>query len=154
LIAFFGNYLINNVAAAIASLVPAGASGSFLTPQYFTYVICAAIIAGLMTWWYFAPLSRRNALMNGVIFGVSAFVIAIATTFVSGVAGLLTQTGSLAQVANVLPNFGPFLMSWATLFLLGFWVIPSALVGWYLQMRMNKMTPAAMPEPMMSSSSM
>jgi hypothetical protein len=95
-----------------------------------------------------------NALMGGIVFGVGAFVISILTTFVSGIAGVLAQTGSLAQVGSVLPNFGPFIWSWSTLILLCFWVIPAALVGWWLQMRSSKMAHSSMPPPMMGSQGM
>jgi hypothetical protein len=44
---------------------------------------------------------------------------------------------------GIIPNFGPFLMSWSTLILLGYWVIPSAIVGWWLQ-RKAPMAPASM----------
>lgn len=132
LIAFFGNYLINNVVAGIVSLIPASSGGGIFTAQYLTYVVLAAIVAGLVTWWYFFKAPAAT-LVNGSLFGASAFVISILTTFVSGIAGVLAQSGSLSQLAAVLPRFGPFLMSWATLVLLGFWVIPAGFVGWWLE---------------------
>jgi hypothetical protein len=147
LIAFLGNYIINNIVAGIASLIPAGASGSFFTAQYIAYVILAAIVVGLLTWWYFKPLSRMNALKSGALFGVCGFIISILTTLVSGIAGVLAQSGSLAQVWSVLPNFGPFLWNWSTLILVCFWVIPATFVGWWIQMKAAKMmTPP--PSPM------
>jgi hypothetical protein len=153
LIAFLGNYIINNIVAGIVSLIPASASTThtYLTAQYISYVILAAIAVALITWWYFRPLSRMNALKAGVVFGVSGFIISILTTLVSGIAGVLAQTGSLSQVASVLPNFGPFLWNWSTLFLFLFWVIPATLVGWYLQMKTAKKMAVHPPAPMMGN---
>lgn len=148
LVAFFGNYLINNVVAGIVSLVPAKAGGGLLTPQYILYVILAGIVVGLVTWWYFrkAPAATWQ---EGLVYGVSGFVISIATTFVSGVAGVLAQSGSLSQLISVLPNFGPFLWSWSTLVLLAFWVLPAGFVAWWIQMKMTKSVAAPAPAPMM-----
>ena len=149
LIAFFGNYLVNNVVAALASLVPATpGSTSMFTPQYITFVVLAAIVFGIMAWWYVMRMSRAGALMQGVIFGVAGFVIAIATAFITGVAGVILQTGSLAQVAVVLPNFGPYIMNRTTLVLFGLWVIPALLVGWFMQSRMSAPAAPSMPRPM------
>ena len=52
---------------------------------------------------------------------------------VTGVAGVLAQTGSLSAVVGVLPNFWPFLANWSTAVLAGYWIIPAALIGWYMQ---------------------
>ena len=138
LILFLGNYIINNVAVGIASLFPAGAAGAAITMQYIVFVILAAIVSGLLTWWYFCHDSSGNLLKTGAAFGVFGFVIWIATTLISGISGVLAQTGSLAQVASVLPNFGPFLLSKPTLIALGYWIIPALLVGWMLQMKSKK----------------
>ncbi len=133
LIPFLGNYVVNNVAAALVALVPASPGNtSVFTPQYLTFMLLAAITAGLFAWWYLARIERSEALKWGIIFGVAGFVISILTTLISGISGVLAQTGSFAQVAQVLPNFWPFLWSRNTLILLGFWVIPALLVGWYL----------------------
>lgn len=148
LIAFLGNYIINNVVAGIVSLIPAGTSGSLLTPQYISYVIFAAIVVGLLTWWYFKRASMPSW-KTGLIFGVSGFVISILTTFVSGIAGVLAQSGSLSQLWSVLPNFGPFLWSISTLILFLFWIIPAAFVGWWIQMKMTKKMVTPPPAPMM-----
>lgn len=150
LIAFLGNYIINNVVAGVVSLIPAGSSSGLLTPQYISYVILAAIVVGLLTLWYFrrAPMA---SLKMGLVFGISGFVISILTTFVSGIAGVLAQSGSLSQVASVLPNFGPFLWNWSTLILLCFWVIPAAFVGWWIQMKMSKKMVTPPPSPMMGT---
>jgi len=147
LIAFFGNYVINNIVAGVASLVPAAAGGGFLTAQYITYVAISAITIGLIAWWYYCNMTAKANAISGVVFGVSGFVISVITTLISGMAGVLAQSGSLSQLMSVLPNFGPFLAHWSTLILLGLWVIPSAFVGWWLQMKASKrMTPApAMP---------
>ncbi len=148
LVAFLGNYLINNVVAGIASLVPAKAGGGLLTPQYILYVVLAAIVAGLVTLWYYrkAPMASW---MTGLVFGVSGFVISILTTFISGIAGVLAQSGSVSQLISVLPNFGPFLWNWSTLVLLAFWVIPAALVGWWLGKKMAAPVVMHTPPPMM-----
>lgn len=128
LVAFFGNYLVNNVAAAIAAFVPAG-TGT-ITAQYVVFVILAAIVTGLMCWWY--AKGARIDLKDGAIFGAIGFVTAIVTAFVTGIAGVLIQTASFSTLMSVLPNFWPFLASVSTLVLLCYWVIPAALVGWWL----------------------
>ena len=127
LIAFLGNYLVNNIIAAIAAFVPAG-SGT-ITVQYVTFVVLAAILIGVMTWWYFkaAPAS----LMSGLWFGVLGFVVSIVVAFITGVSGVLVQTASFSTLWSVLPNFGPFLLSWSTLVLLGYWVVPAVAIGWW-----------------------
>ena len=99
LIAFLGNYIINNVVTGIVSLIPAGAPGSFLTAQYITYIVCAAVVVGLLTWWYFC--TAMGTIKTGLVFGISGFVISILTTLISGMAGVLAQSGSLAQLAKV-----------------------------------------------------
>jgi len=132
LISFLGNYLTNNVVAALVALIPASTSGAVVTPQYITYVVLAAIVVALLTWWYLMAVPRSRALMAGLIFGVVGFVVAVLTAFVTGVSGVLTQTGSLSQMVSVIPNFWPFLASWSTLVLLGYWVIPATLVGWLM----------------------
>lgn len=134
LIAFLGNYIINNLVAGVVSLIPPSATPGFWTPQYLSFVALSAIAVILFAWWYFAG-SRAVSLLSGVSFGVGGFVVAIATALVSGISGVLQQSGSLAQVATVLPNFGPFLLSWSTLSLACYWIIPSALVGWFIAMR-------------------
>ncbi len=126
LITFFGNYVANTVVAAIVALVPASATPGMLTAQYISFVLLAAVVVATLAMWY-----GVNSLKTGAIFGALGFVVALLVAFVSGVAGVLTSTGSLSQMAAVIPNFGPFLMSWSTLVLLGYWVIPAALVGWW-----------------------
>jgi len=144
LISFIGNYLINNIVAAIVAVL--GLSGN-TTVQYAVYIALASIAVVLFTWWYLKPLAKSTALMDGAIFGVIAFVVAVVTAFISGISGVITQTGSLAQVVTVLPNFWPFLANWSTLALLGYWVIPGAVIGWLMQ-RMVKAPAAPMPRPM------
>jgi hypothetical protein len=129
LIAFLGNYLVNNVVAAIAAFVPAGTSGSILTAQYITFIVLAALLVALMTWWY-----KPTTMMQGLMFGVLGFVVSIAAAFITGVSGVLIQTASFSTLVSVLPNFGPFLWSWSTLVLLGYWVVPALLIGWWMGM--------------------
>lgn len=138
LISFFGNYLSNNVVAGLVALIPVSATAALVTPQYITYVVLAAILVGILTWWMGA-----RGLKAGAIFGAIGFVVALATAFVTGTTGVLAQTGSFSEMMAVVPNFGPFLFSWSTLVLLGYWVIPAALVGWYRGRRV------AAPAPMM-----
>ncbi len=133
LVAFIGNYLINNVVAAIVALIPASSSTSVLTPQYIAYVILAAVFSAAFAWWALRATARSRAMRAGVMFGVIAFLVSIVTAFVTGVTGVLAQTGSLSQMFSIIPNFGPFLLSWSTLVLLAYWVIPAAVVGWYMQ---------------------
>ena len=151
LIAFFGNYIVNNVVAAIASLVPTTAgSTSIFTAQYMTFMVIGAIVLGLISFWYLMKMSRAGALVQGAIFGVSGFIISILTAFTTGIAGVMLQTGSIAQVMTVLPNFGPYIMNKTTLVLLGLWIVPALAVGWFMQSRMS--APMAqstgMPRPM------
>ena len=127
LVAFLGNYLINTVLAAVVALVPASATGGILTAQYITFVVLSAVLVGVLTWWYGA-----RDLKTGAIFGAIGFAVAIATAFVTGVSGVLSQTGSFSAVAGVLPNFWPVLANWSTLILAGYWVIPAVVLGWYM----------------------
>ncbi|MCR4325376.1 MAG: hypothetical protein NUV59_01035 [Patescibacteria group bacterium] len=123
---FFGNYLINTVAAALVALIPASGTGGFLSAQYISFVVLAVIIVALLAWWQ----GVRGA-KAGLIFGVVGFLVAIATAFITGIAGVLGQTGSFSQVVAILPNFWPFIASTSTLFLLGYWIIPPIVVGWF-----------------------
>ncbi|MDR3570935.1 MAG: hypothetical protein P4L81_01910 [Candidatus Pacebacteria bacterium] len=141
LVAFLGNYLVNNVIAAIAAFVPAGTG--VITAQYVTFVILAMILVAIMTWWYMkaAPAS----LMAGLWFGILGFVVSVVVAFITGVSGVLVQTASFSTLWSVLPNFGPFLWSWSTLVLLGYWVIPAVAMGWWLGR--GKMMPAMSASP-------
>lgn len=128
LVSFLGNYITNNVVAALVALVPVSAAAAgILTPQYIAYVVLAAITVGVFAWWYGA-----RGWQDGLVFGLIGFVVSLATAFVTGVAGVLAQTGDLGQVASVIPNFGPFLMSTSTAVLLGYWVIPSVAIGYFM----------------------
>jgi len=122
---FLANYLINTVATALVSLIPASTGGGVLTPQYISFVVLAVVIVAFFAWWQ--GVKGFNA---GIIFGIIGFVVAIATAFVTGISGVLAQSGSFSQVVSVLPNFWPFLASWSTLVLLGYWVIPPVVIGW------------------------
>lgn len=126
LITFLGNYLTNTVVAALIALIPASATPGMLTPQYISFVLLSALVIAFLAMWF-----GVRDLKGGALFGALGFVVALLVAFISGVAGVLTQTGSLSQMLQVIPNFGPFLLSWSTLVLLGYWVIPAALVGWW-----------------------
>lgn len=126
LITFFGNYITNTVVAALIALVPASATPGMLTPQYISFVVLSAIVVALLAIWY-----GVGSMRDGAMFGVLGFVVALIVAFISGVAGVLTQTGSLSQMVQVIPNFGPFLLSWSTLVLLAYWVLPPAILGWW-----------------------
>lgn len=128
LVTFLGNYLINTVLAAVVALVPASASGGIFTAQYITFIVLSVVLVGIFAWWY-----GVRDLKGGAIFGAIGFAVAIATAFVTGVSGVLAQTGSLSAVAGVLPNFWPFLANWSTLVLACYWIIPAAAMGWYMQ---------------------
>ena len=130
LIAFLGNYLTNTVVAALVALIPASATPGVFTPQYISYVVLALVVVAILTWWYMNDAGKN--LKSGVIFGVIGFLVALATAFISGLAGVLTQTGSLSQMASIVPNFWPFLASYSTLVLAIYWIVPAVLVGWYL----------------------
>ena len=142
LIAFLGNYLTNTVVAAVVALVPAAATPGVFTAQYISYVVLAAIVVAILTMWYLKVFTPMNALRAGIIFGAAGFVVALLTAFVTGISGVLTQTGSLSQMFQVIPNFWPFIASWSTLALLLYWMIPAAAVGWWKGR-------AAAPAPMM-----
>ncbi len=146
LVAFLGNYLINNDVAGLASLVPPNPAAAYpmLTVQYGAFALLAMILIGLMAWWYFKG-AKADA-VQGAIFGVSGFIIMIVTAFNSGVSGILVQTGSLAQVGALLPNFGPYLMDETTWIFLALWVIPSTLVGWFLA-KGSSSSPSSMSAP-------
>jgi len=149
LIVFLGNYLVNNVVAGLASLVPANpaATEPMLTAQYFTFAILAAVAIAIIAWWYFK--SAAAGLVPGLIFGVVGFVVTVVTAFITGVSGVLLQTGSLGQVAAVLPNFGPYLINKTTLVLFVIWIVPAILVGWFLQKRTTSSAPMSSPSSMM-----
>lgn len=131
LVGFLGNYLINTVVAAFVALIPPSESASILTPQYITFVILAAIVVALLTVWYMKMAPR--GWKSGLYFGLTGFVVAIVTAFVTGVSGVLAQTGSFSSVAEVLPNFWPFLWNASTLVLLAYWVLPAAALGWWMR---------------------
>jgi hypothetical protein len=145
LVAFLGNYLINNIVGAIVALLPLGPAGG--TAQYVVYIALAALAAGFFAWW---ALKGMGDLKSGATFGAVAFVVAVCTALVSGIAGVLTQTGSFSQLIAVLPNFGPFLLNWSTLALLGYWLVPGALVGYLLQRSAPSASaiPPGAPRPM------
>lgn len=136
LIGFIGNYLINTVVAALVALIPSSGATGMLTPQYISFVILAAILVAVLTKWEGA----RN-LQAGAIFGVTGFLVAIVTAFVTGIAGVMAQTGSLSSVAGVLPNFWPFIANWSTLVLAGYWIIPAAAIGWWMGSKMMPRSP-------------
>ncbi len=138
LLTFLGNYLVNTIAAAIVALVPASGSG-VLTAQYIAFVALSAAIVALLAWWYMKAAGK--SLASGAMFGVAGFAMAIVVAFLTGVAGVLSQTGSFSAVVGILPNFWPFIANVSTLVLLAYWVVPAALVGWYLG---RKATPAPM----------
>lgn len=145
LIAFLGNYLVNTVVAGLVSLVPPTAGGGLLTPQYLTFVGVSAVVVLVLAWWYGARDWK-----DGAVFGVVGFLVAIATAFVSGVSGVLAQTGSFSSVLGVLPNFLPFLWNWSTLVLAGYWTVPAVLIGWWMG---GKMAPVMHKPPMGSMQS-
>src|SRR3989344_1938012 len=130
LIAFLGNFLTNTVVAALVALIPASATPGAFTPQYISYAVLALVVVAILTWWYMHGAGKN--LKSGVIFGVIGFLVALATAFISGLAGVLAQTGSLSQMAGIVPNFWPFLASYSTLVLAIYWIVPAALLGWYL----------------------
>ncbi len=140
LIGFLGNYLINTIVAAIVALAPRSTTGGVLTIQYILFVGLSAVVVAGLAKWYMGDAPRT--IKSGALFGVMGFVVAVVTAFVTGVAGVLAQTGSFSAVAGVLPNFWPFIANWSTLFLVGYWIIPGALVGFLLQ-------PKSAQQPMM-----
>ncbi len=130
LIAFLGNYLIGTVATALVALIPATQGGGILSPQYIVFVIIAAIVVALLTHWYLRAANK--SCKSGALFGVVGVVLAVVTAFVTGISGVLSQTGSLTAVMNVLPNFWPFIANTQTLVLVGYWIVPATFIGWWL----------------------
>ena len=116
MIPFLGNYIINNIVAGSVTLIPVSPVGGYLAPQYITFVILAAIVVALLTWWYLNPLRRMNAMKFGIIFGVSGYIISLLTALVSTLAGIVEQSGSLVQVASGLAEVGPSVWGWFSLF--------------------------------------
>ena len=145
LIAFLGNYIINNIVSAVVALFGFAAAGNTMM-QYATYIILAAVFAAGFAWWYFK--GTKPTLMNGVIFGVIAFVVAIVTALISGITGVIAQSGSLAQLSTVLPNFVPFIANWTTLAILGYWVVPAVLVAFLYADKSMHSSMASVPKPM------
>jgi hypothetical protein len=158
LIPFFGNYIINNVVAALAAMVPESQTqtqtqissvidviGIILhNQQYDTYIVLSAIAAAIFAWWFFRNMPHLMLIKWGVIFGIVAFVVSAATAFVSGIAGTILQTGSFAQAMAVVPRFGSFLWNWLTLIVLGYWLIPAILVAWFMGKRMPSTASSSM----------
>ena len=128
LVSFFGNYIINTViAGVIVGILPTSTVKGITSPQYIVFALVSAAFVAFLTWWYFNM--SRGTMISGLTFGVVGFVVSVASTFVSGFAGVLVQTGSFSQAFGILPNFGPFILNWATLVLFLVWVVPSALIG-------------------------
>lgn len=132
LITFLGNYLTNTVVAAVVALIPAATNPGIFTAQYISYVVLAAVVVAILTWWYMKSMMGAASWKSGLIFGVVGALVALVTAFISGLAGVLGQTGSLSQMVSIVPNFWPFLASVSTLVLVLIWLIPSTLVGWWL----------------------
>ncbi len=145
LVAFIGNYLINTVITGLVSLIPASGGAGLFTPQYITFVIVAAVTVLLIALWYDA-----QGWKDGLAFGVIGFFTAVLTALVSGIAGVMAQTGSLSSVITILPNFGPFLATWSTLVLACYWIIPATAYGWFHNSR-APMTGGKPPMPHMGS---
>lgn len=148
LVTFFGNYLINTVAAALVAIIPAGGSSGYLSPQYITFVVLAlAVVAGL-AWW-----EKVRGWKAGLIFGAIGFAVSIVTALVTGLASVLGQTGSFTQMAGILPNFWPFLWNISTLILLCYWLIAAGAVG-FLKGQGMRMHAAPASPAMPTSTSM
>ena len=138
LIAFMGNYLINNLVGGIVALIPTSPVWSFFTTQYIAYILLAMITVGLLTWWYFCEVSRKDAIVGSVLFGIGGFVVALTTAFVFGLAGALARSGSLSAMVKAIPDFGPFIWDKSTLILFVIWMVPALIVGWWLHMKEQK----------------
>ena len=150
LIAFIGNFFINDIAGAVVAVLHLGGDQGPTMAQYIVYVVLAAILAAVFAWWYFKALPRGSSLTEGIMLGVVAFIVAIAMAFVDGVARTLMQYGSFGTLATVLPNFfgTQFLLKWQTVALLGYWVVPAGLVGMLLRKPSAGASGAPMPRPM------
>lgn len=126
LIVFLVNYLLNNVVAAIASFFPAGDGTTQYTVQFFAFIVFAMILSGFSAWWYGAKDWK-----TGAIFGAIGFAVAVVTAIITAMCSVLIQTASLAYLWSVLPKFGMFFKNWQTLYLLGYWVVPTTAVGFW-----------------------
>lgn len=131
LITFFGNYLINEVAAGLSVLAHVGDDGSGWRP-YAVFVILAAVLVGLITWWVLRPSPRWDPLRIAFTLGVIGILVSVLTTLVSSIFGTLFDTASLSSVGGVLQSFPAFLWDISTLILIGYWILPALVVGWFL----------------------
>ena len=132
LLVFFGDYLINEVAAGLSALVPMSGEESVWN-QYIVFVVLAVLIVSLLAWWFLITSAQNAEIKTGVVFGVVGVVVSIAVTFVSGIFGMLFDTGSVFSILDILPNFLPYLWDVSTIVLIAYWVLPAALVGWLLE---------------------
>jgi hypothetical protein len=147
LISFLGGYVINNIATMLVMLIPGTPTGTgFKDPHYDMYVALAAIFCAVFAWWYSRGVKEFD-MVSGGIFGVIGFVVSIISVFISGVSGVVLQSGSFAQVGAVLPNFWPFLMSMSTVVLALFWILPSLAVAYYLSNKKGSAPASAASAP-------
>lgn len=146
MIAFFGNYLINNVAASIAAFVPAAKLTSTVSWQYVGTVTLAAVSVAIVTWWFFRR-PRQGALVQGIIFGVLGFAVVLIATYVSAISSAIQQTGSFSYVPLAFSQVNASVFNWPVLIILGVWIIPATIVGWWFERRAKKSAPAAAPQP-------
>ncbi len=132
LIAFLGNYLINIILGTLIVFLPLGTNEY---AQYIVYVVLAGIMTGIFSWWHLSTASRANTFTSGIVFGVIAFIVAVATALLSIIAEGFAQKTPLFGPESVLSNVVSLIFDWQILVLLGYWVVPSAIVGLLMQKR-------------------
>ena len=140
LITFLGDFIMTKVLASIVVLVPS-ATADLWSPPFLAYYVLSLAAVALFTWWYM--LVAPKSLQAGIMFGVTGFIVAVATEFVAGIFGTLSQTGSLSAVIGVIPSFLPFIASWTTVIQCITWIVPAAAIGWWLQRKATGMAPGA-----------
>ncbi len=145
LVAFFLNYVINEVVSGVSALVPVSADGSGWV-SYIVFTLLAGGLVAFFAWWYIKTSPGVDAMRTGLTFGILGVSVSLLTTFVSGVFGTLFDTGSFSAILDVLPNFPAYLWDISTHVLMGYWIVPAFIVGWFMG-RGNASTSAPAPAP-------
>jgi hypothetical protein len=135
LIAFFGNYVLSTIVPLVVYFVPGAlttAATGPTNPYYLFFILLSAVSVALLAWWYLKTVPADKALKAGVIFGVIGYLIVVGLSVVSNISTAWVQTGSGAEIVRALASFVSIFGAAQTYVLLGEWLIPSALVGWWL----------------------
>ena len=134
LIAFFGESLINVIVVGLVYAIPVGDSDGGYYLQYAFFALVAALVVGYITRWYLrGPIHDPSKFRAALRFGLGGFLISLVWSFVSGFFGLLYGGGTFGDALATIPTFVPYVLSWPTLVLAGYWIIPAMMVGWFLE---------------------